>query len=575
MLQTLYKQMKYPVDFQYDYEDDNDAEEEMLRAELSKLFVKFVRAAPEVCLQFICEASRNALQDLSKHQDAEASLRLVYHFCEGIRPTPGLKTVMKNETFCGMLAEWHKSDIGLQHHRELICWYFDVAVRYYPMLKQKQYTPLLLRILEAMTGTNGLQHNHVRVRSRSSYLLLRLVKSTIDLMKPIVEPIVNGMLRIISSDNYLRPDDSLYLFESVGLLMGKTGLPQDIQERALSEMMTSQALKIDTLLKSDLHENKEYYGEILACSLASMAHFSKGFPEPSEGTQILLCNSLLMAEKVMDSLPEIEQIRNKCMVLLQRMILSIDNKCLPLMPKFLYILIEHCTQEDITYVAQLINQVSMKFRSAAIDTLNPFLLPFMKKVEMIVDSLNEGDENTAAHIRAEKVAVKKLAYIVLHHLVSYEVSAVLSSTQNMPFLGEILCVMQEGILNEQDPSVRRTCTRFFRELTSQWIDGFVGDISKQLFFEFLRQKFIPEIVLFMVSPNFDEKDAMQSRIIGEVSELLLQLKQKECGIYEGAFLNSLGRFQITKECFREAQNATTSKQIETQLITVIREVKAQ
>jgi len=193
LLTIMYRQMKYPEDYQFDYEDDDEAEEEVYRAELRKLYQKLVRVCPELCLQFLCEALANLPVPLSTcpTPDVEAALRLVHHYSEGVRPPPGLKTVMKNETFRALLKALHQSDIVDHSHREVLILYYDLSVRYYPIFMDQP--ELLPKLLGGLSGERGLQHSHPRVRSRSCYLLLRLVKSVIKVMRPYVETAVTGI----------------------------------------------------------------------------------------------------------------------------------------------------------------------------------------------------------------------------------------------------------------------------------------------------------------------------------------------------------------------------------------------
>ena len=193
LLTIMHHQMKYPDDYHFDYEDDDEAEEEVYRAELRKLYQRLVRAFPELCLQFLCEVLANLPAPLSTcpTPDVEAALRLVHHFGEGIRPPPGLKTVMTNETFCAVLTALHQSDITDHTHREVLLLYFDLSVRYYPIFLEQP--ELLPKVLEALSGKRGLRHPHPRMRSRSCYLLLRLVKSVVNVMRPYVETAVTGI----------------------------------------------------------------------------------------------------------------------------------------------------------------------------------------------------------------------------------------------------------------------------------------------------------------------------------------------------------------------------------------------
>jgi exportin-T len=193
LLAIMYRQMRYPSDYQFDYENDDEAEEEVYRGELRKLYQKLVRACPQLCLQFLCQTLANLPVPLSSAgiSEVEAALRLVYHYCEAIRPPPGLKVVMKNETFRAVLVALHQSDIADHAHREVLLLYYDTSVRYYPIfLDQPDLLPI---VLESLSGERGLQHAHPHVSSRSCYLLLRLVKSVVKVMRPYVETAVTGI----------------------------------------------------------------------------------------------------------------------------------------------------------------------------------------------------------------------------------------------------------------------------------------------------------------------------------------------------------------------------------------------
>jgi exportin-T len=85
----------------------------------------------------------------------------------------------------------HQSDVVDHPHREVLLLYYDLSVRYYPIfIKEPQLLP---KLLGGLSGERGLLHAHPRVKSRSCYLLLRLVKSVIKVMRPYVETAVTGI----------------------------------------------------------------------------------------------------------------------------------------------------------------------------------------------------------------------------------------------------------------------------------------------------------------------------------------------------------------------------------------------
>jgi exportin-T len=413
----MYRQMRYPPDFQFDYEDEDGAEEEMYRTELRKLNQKLIRVAPETCLQFTCQTLSQLQLPLSSAPtpDVEAALRLVYHYCEGIRPPPGMKVVMRNETFRNLLVALHTSDITFHLHREVLTLYYETAVRYHPLLKERP--ELLQKVLESLTGTRGLQHEHPRVRSRCCYLLLRLVKSVFvgssnssntnnatnninnNVLRPYVETAVSGIQNLLENNAVVQPqlrlEATLNLFETIGLLLGKTGLEPAEQQQYLTQVMTPHVRSIERVLdqqKQAVAQEPEVYGDILSGSIAAIAFLSKGFKkQPPYEIQMVLLETLNIALAVLEALPNNEQVRNKSFVLLQRLIQCLEDKVLPSMPRLLYLLIAHCTTEDVLDVAQLFNQLCIKFKANAIPAMDAALLPFLQKCHALIVPLSIWD----------------------------------------------------------------------------------------------------------------------------------------------------------------------------------------
>ena len=194
-LTEIYSQMQYPNDFQFDQNSDEDAEEQIFRYDLRKLYIKVIRVCPrDISLHFICQIFANIPIPLSSAppMPLEAALRLLFHYSEGIRPNAS--TVMKMEPFHDLVLAIHSSDVSLHSLDEILMLYFDIAVRYLDVFKTKP--EFLPKVLEAISGQRGLQHsNSQRVRSRSCYSLLRLVKgmSPNGRMKGYVDPAVRGI----------------------------------------------------------------------------------------------------------------------------------------------------------------------------------------------------------------------------------------------------------------------------------------------------------------------------------------------------------------------------------------------
>jgi exportin-T len=599
LLSINYRQMRYPADFQYDYEDEDEAEEEMYRTELRKLNQKFIRVAPDACLQFTCQALSQLSLPLSTAPtpDMEAALRLVYHYCEGIRPPPGMKVVMRNETFCNLLVALHTSDITLHSHREVLNLYYETAVRYHPLLKERP--DLLQKVLESITGSRGLQHGHPRVRSRCCYLLLRLVKSvggsggTNSVLRPYVETAVSGIQGLLDSSNnnvQLRPDDSLYLFETIGLLLGKTGLEPSEQQHYLTQLMTPHVCSIQQVLdqRKAIAQDPDLYGGILSGSIAAIAFLSKGFKQPPDQVQVLLLETVSIALAVLEALPGNQQVRNKSFILIQRMIQCLETKVLPFIPRLLFLLIEHCTTEDVLDVAQLFNQLCIKYKGNAVSAIDGALLPYLRKCHALVAPLQKEQQSDIIppHLRTEQLSIQKLTFVVLQHIVIHGATDVLLSPTNAASLESILQTMSEGAIHVEDPNMKKTCLNFFRELLSQWVErpetngksGTNGTNGSdhtnssnkrpqqqvvQGAVRFACEVLVPGVIQSFFDSGFNEQDAMQWRSISELGQILHLLQQRVPDGYQHVLVVQLsGNLACPLDLLGSFRKASVPKEIE-------------
>jgi len=564
LLTIAYNQMRYPSDFQYDFEDDDEAEEEMYRTELRKLNQKFVRSNPELCLQYTCQVLSQLPLPLSAAPTphVEVAISLVYQYCEGIRPPPGMKVVMRNETFCNLLIGLHTSDIIEHPHREILTLYYETSVRYFPLFRERP--DLLQKVLGAMTGTRGLQHENDKVRSRCCYLLLRLIKSMGNsgsnkaneqsFLRPYVETAVSGIQGLLENKNIeLRLEDTLNLFETIGLLLGKNGLSPSEQGQYLAQVMTPHVRSIEVILndkKQELSLDPDTYGETLSNSIAAIAYLSKGFRKPPPEVQNVLLETLQIAFSVLEALPNNDQVRNKTYVFVQRLIQCLEDKVLNAMPRLLFLLIQHCNTEDILDVSQLMNQLCIKFKTKSVCALDSNLLPFLQKCHHLSNTLvtqnitsqeclQGHDVAVAPHLRTEQLSIQKLSYAVLNHIVSNGVTAVLLSSTNVSSLEVILQSMSEGAIKVEDPLMKKTCLIFFRMLLDQWVpnpngasNGSSGDGAPnfviQGYVTIVCDVLIPGVFQHFLRTDgtFNINDANDFRLVQEFARILEILKTR-------------------------------------------------
>lgn len=535
-LNTLYEQMKYPADFGYNFSEDDDAEEEMFRIELSKVYDKLVLTSMPACLQFLCEAVNvqfvgNAAAIPTPA--AEATLRLVYRFCDGVRPRPGLQTILQNDTFRNLLFTIHKSNIAQHPHGHVLCLYYEIVVRYAPIFtsrKDPQSAALLLPIFDSMT-TGGLQHSDARVRSRCCYLLSRLVNATLDLLSPVVESSLGGIQRFLEQ-NYqtLLMDDILFLYETMGLLIAKTRQEKANQQRYLVAALLPVLQSMDRSLEQGGTVEVEILYESMTVAIAAVAYISKGFRRPFPAMQEVFGSTLPTVLRVLEKGSTNDELRNKTMIYLQRMVQCKANGLLSYMGQFLGILVAKATSDDVLFVSQLVSNVCSSFTTEAFPVINAVVLPFLHRCEaLIVENQSSSNvEDEAPHVETETMRIQKIMFSVLQHIVSKNLSSVLVSEQNLGSFAAILELVSRGACEHMEASTRKGCIRFFLDLTLQWIvpsqpEG-VSNQQCELLLKLVSQRLLPEFLTSILTKPFDINDANNVRLLSEFCALADQLR---------------------------------------------------
>ena len=168
-----------------------------------------------------------------------ATLRLLYHYYEGLASTTGVNSALRLPAFQTLLVNLHLSSSMVQSSSfSVLSLYYETVLRYDDLFQGTELptvgngNALLARLLETMTGLQGLQNADLRVRSRCCHLLPRLIKSSIRLLRPYTESVIEGVQGFVmrvaeashnsAANRLLLSDDVLKLFDAMGLLLGMT-----------------------------------------------------------------------------------------------------------------------------------------------------------------------------------------------------------------------------------------------------------------------------------------------------------------------------------------------------------------
>jgi len=359
-------------------------------------------------------------------------------------------------------------------------------------------------------------------------------------MRVYVEKAVGGIQGLLSNPATLplRPEDTFYLFETIGLLLGTTNIPPLQQQQFMTAVISPHVQLIRSLLDNPcLTRDPNDFAEKLSNSIAAIAHLSKGFSKPTEEVQCVLVETMSISLAVLQALPDQAIIRNKTLVLLQRLVLCLGDKVLSNIPHFLSSLIQYSTQEDIIDVSQLLNQLCIKFHTSAISIINLSLKPFLLKCRALLPDNGSLSGSTAlSHIQLETLAIQKCIYITLQHIITHSLTPVLVSEENIGILEEIIQTMKLGAVSiAQDATLNKTCIIFFQDLFQQWARGSdatapstttttVSTEVQSSFLNFVFADLMPAMINFILDPSFKERDALQARNVTEIAKFLCLVK---------------------------------------------------
>lgn len=236
----------------------------------------------------------------SKFQETELAVTLIYELGEGA-PEEALKPGSGGLAQLVMLLLDQSAALPAGQHRLVALAVLETCVRYCKLLQQNQGS--ILGVLGLFLGTRGLGHPSPTVATRAAYLLSRLVKTLrgnfrqyagqiLQQLQPYLEVVATrpppsiaaavGTSRDAAAGrapvNAAVVDDRLYVFESVGLLLGQEELQAEQQLAALQQLLQPLTRQIEANLRPAAAEAAGGSSSwAILQSLEAIARLNKGF----------------------------------------------------------------------------------------------------------------------------------------------------------------------------------------------------------------------------------------------------------------------------------------------------------
>jgi len=230
ILQAMLLQLQYSEGFDFDQDDDDEANEELHRRSIRRLFVKLVKICPHQALDFVCSVVGSALQASPLSQlppaRAEAILRLAYHFGEGFSAKN--QSLVTEGAFPALLKALHQSDVVSHPHWAVKVLYFELADRYWKHIRED--SALVGSVLQRLCSELGILSPQPTLRARCCFLLKSIAKHLgPDVTAPFAPSVLLGVRSLLFGGLLdASPGDMSQLFELAALLSASLDPPAQV-----------------------------------------------------------------------------------------------------------------------------------------------------------------------------------------------------------------------------------------------------------------------------------------------------------------------------------------------------------
>ncbi|XP_069101295.1 exportin-T-like isoform X2 [Argopecten irradians] len=545
LLYTVIKKMKYDESYNFDHEGEDEAMFQEYRKQLKTTFTNLAALDSDLVLLTVHTYVTQTLPHWEKRDvcDIEVAIFLLYTLGEALPASQGQHfsgETNKVTALQEMMRLLVTSRVSCQGHTAVVLQFFETVVRYDKFFNcEPQHIP---DIVMAFTDERGFRHQSSQVRSRTSYLFSRFVKSLRSHMQPFLEDIlkrIQGLLVINTPDNgyqqLMSGEDQLFLYETAGSLIVNSTLPPEKKQELMKQLLSPIATKFEGLLAKFVAETDERrklaYAHSINMSTALASRVSKGFSN-SQTMQLCGCvdtftDLLRIFLQALNAPTHRQQIQTGVRQYLHRMVVCMEKEILPFVPIVMENLLKKPDAKELHDFIPLMNQLIMKFKR----DIGPFLQKvFMPLVQAIYHALTTPADALDQETAEERKMLRRSYFLFLSTLVSNNSVDVLGN-QDMQNLHDVLVTIVQGAVDLPDPQSQKMCFSILRKLVDCWGGQ---DTSIPGFLEFIYDSILPACFMAPFKPTFDLNDGQSSLALGECAlclKTILEKRGEECVNY--------------------------------------------
>jgi len=538
LLEIIYHKMKFDSSYNFEREEELEAEFLKYRKELEKIFRNIARLIPVQTFEFVTTLMKQILtQDCSRlpMADIESCLRLFYVMGEGLSDQEFASNLQALQQAMTIIMD---SNVTAHTHQAIPIVTFDVVVRYAAAIPK---TPENFHmVLMAFLDKRGIRHPNPLVRGRATYQFLKLVRALVEDFKPFAADLINSLLsllevKLVESEQALYDTDQQHLYEVAGILTYElrtdTELHKTCIERVISQLINNiHEILSKKLFQNDSPENPQF-SSYLVRAMSAIGMFSKGFKQSTPESLIPFKTTLELEIQALRLLPMNEDVRFKVTFFLHRMIECMQKDIFPFLPSALDQMIgNNPNAQSIAAMIRLINQLMTRFKTDVLALIDVLLLQVVRHVFTLYSQLDDSSEQRE---------LQRFYFLFIQTILLSQLGDVFFTERNRNDLQAILETIIRGCCGPSavlDLKNMKVCFTILSEICVQW----PGKVD---FFPQLVPGVVEACFSVIASPSFDLAEGESIQVLVTIvktlksvsrtpnfSNVALQILQKIPGI---------------------------------------------
>ncbi|XP_069485879.1 exportin-T isoform X2 [Ambystoma mexicanum] len=552
--------------FDEEYNFENEGEDEAMfveyRKQLKLLLDRLAQVSPELLLASVQRVFNTTVQNWQSKpfMEVEVAIRLLYMLGEALPVAHGAHfsgDIAKASALQDMMRTLVTSGVSAYQHTSVTLEFFETVVRYEKFFSvEPQQIP---HVLMAFLDQRGLRHPNPKVRSRTSYLFSRFVKSLNRQMNTFIEDILNriqDLLELSPPENgfhaLLSSDDQLFIFEAAGVLIVNSEFPAErkwlLMRKLLNPLLEKFKIVLEKLVMEQNEERQVVLADCLNHAVGFVSRTSKAFSNKQTvkqcGCSEVYLDCLRTFLPVLSCPLQKDVLRSGVRTFLHRMIICLEEEVLPFIPSASEHMLKDCEAKDLQEFIPLMNQITAKFKTQVSPFLQQVFMPLLQAIfEVLVRPAEENDQSAAL----EKQMLRRSYFAFLQTVSGSGMSEVIAN-QGAENVERVLVTVIQGAVEYPDPIAQKTCFIILSKLVELWggKDGPPG------FADFMYKNIVPACFLAPLKPTFDLSDAQTVLALSECAVTIKTIHLKrglECIQYlQQEYLPSL---QVAPEIILE------------------------